>query len=148
MNRKHRKSYIALWLIAAILFTSASAQEANKSKPEQASAFARVDSGQLQGVEADGVISFKGIPFAAAPVGELRWRPPQPTPRWTGVRQAAEFGRSCMQGRGGPPPGAGARAGAPAAVAQGHAASSGASRRACAPGAGRGLPVFERLASS
>src|SRR6185436_3605802 len=54
-------------------------------------------------------------PFAAPPVGELRWRPPQPTPRWTGVRQAAEFGRSCMQGRGfGPPPGAGARPAAPA----------------------------------
>jgi hypothetical protein len=148
MHTMHRKLFNALWLIAVILLTSAIAQEAKKSGPGQAPAVVRVDSGQLQGVEADGVISFKGIPFAAPPVGELRWRPPQPTPRWTGVRQAAEFGRSCMQGRGGPPPGAGARAGAPAAVAQGHAASSGASRRACAPGAGRGLPVFERLASS
>jgi para-nitrobenzyl esterase len=119
MNTKHRKLFNVLWLIAAILLTSASAQEAKKSGPEQASAVVRVDSGQLQGVEADGVISFKGIPFAAPPVGELRWRPPQPTPRWTGVRQAAEFGRSCMQGRGGPPPGAGARAGAPAAATQG-----------------------------
>jgi para-nitrobenzyl esterase len=120
MSSKHRKSFNALWLIAAILLTSASAQEANTSKPEQASAVVRVDSGQLQGVKADCVISFKGIPFAAPPVGELRWRPPQPTPRWTGVRQAAEFGPSCMQGRGGgPPPGAGARAGAPAAAAQG-----------------------------
>ena len=114
-SRKHRKSFIVLLLIAAILLTSASAQEANKSKPEQASAVVRVDSGQLQGVEADGVISFKGVPFAAPPVGELRWRPPQPTPKWTGVRQATEFGRNCMQGRGGPPPGAGARAGAAAA---------------------------------
>jgi para-nitrobenzyl esterase len=119
MNTKHRNLFNALWLILAILISSASAQEANKSKPEQASAVVRVDSGQLQGVEANGVISFKGIPFAAPPVGELRWRPPQPTPRWTGVRQAAEFGRSCMQGRGGPPPGAGARAGAPAAAPQG-----------------------------
>jgi para-nitrobenzyl esterase len=123
MNTWHRKLFNALWLIVAILISSASAQEANKSKPEQASAVVRVDSGQLQGVEADGVISFKGIPFAAPPVGELRWRPPQPTPKWTGVRQAAEFGRSCMQGRGGPPPGAGARAGAPAATAQAPAAA-------------------------
>src|SRR5262245_55159829 len=123
MNTRHRKSFNALWLIVAILFTSASAQEANKSGPEQASAVVRVDSGQLQGVEADGVISFKGIPFAAPPVGELRWRPPQSTPRWTGVRQATEFGRSCMQGRGGPPPGAGARAGAPAATAPAPAAA-------------------------
>ncbi len=120
MSRKYQKSFIALWLLAASLIGSASAQETNKSKPEQAPAVVRVDSGQLQGVEADGVISFKGIPFAAPPVGELRWRPPQPTPSWTGVRQAAEFGPSCMQGRGfGPPPGAGARAGAPVATAPG-----------------------------
>ena len=119
MNTWHRKLFNALWLIVAILISSASAQEASKSKPEQASAVVRVDRGQLQGVEADGVIAFKGIPFAAPPVGELRWRPPQPTPKWTGVRQAAEFGRSCMQGRGGPPPGAGARTSAPAAATQG-----------------------------
>ena len=75
----------------------------------------KVDSGELQGVVADGVVSFKGIPFAAPPVGELRWRPPQPAAKWTGVRQAAEFGADCMQGRFGPPPGAGARAGAPPA---------------------------------
>ena len=64
----------------------------------------RVESGELQGVVADGVASFKGIPFAAPPVGDLRWRPPQPAARWTGVRQAAEFGADCMQGRFGPPP--------------------------------------------
>jgi para-nitrobenzyl esterase len=81
----------------------------------QAPATVRVDGGELQGVVADGVASYKGVPFAAPPVGDLRWRPPQPAPGWTGVRQAAEFGPSCMQGRfGGPPPGAG-RAGAPPA---------------------------------
>ncbi|MBS1790247.1 MAG: carboxylesterase family protein [Acidobacteria bacterium] len=111
----HRKLFNALWLLAATLtlISSASAQEARK--PEQASTIVKIDSGQLQGVESDGVISFKGIPFAAPPVGELRWRPPQPTPKWTGVRQATEFGRNCMQGRMGPPTGAGARPGAPAA---------------------------------
>ncbi len=70
----------------------------------------RVESGELQGVDGDGGASFKGIPFAAPPVGELRWRPPQPAARWTGVRQAAEFGADCMQGRFGPPPAAGAPA--------------------------------------
>src|SRR2546426_1611004 len=109
MNTKQRKLFNALWLLAATLISSASAQEANKRKPEQASAVVKVDSGQLQGVEADGVISFKGIPFAAPPVGELRWRPPQPTPRWTGVRQAGKFGPPCMQQRFRPPPGAAAR---------------------------------------
>lgn len=82
----------------------------------QAPSLARVDGGELEGVVADGVISFKGIPFAAPPVGQLRWRPPQAAPRWTGVRQAAGFGASCMQGRfGGAPPGAGARGVAPPA---------------------------------
>jgi para-nitrobenzyl esterase len=74
----------------------------------------RVDSGQLQGVAADGVISHKGIPFAAPPVGELRWRPPQPVAPWTGVRQAAESGADCMQGRFGPPPAPGVSQTAPA----------------------------------
>ena len=74
----------------------------------------KIDSGELQGEAADGVVSFKGIPFAAPPVGELRWRPPQPAAKWTGVRQATEFPADCMQGRfGGPPPGATGRAGAP-----------------------------------
>src|SRR5687768_1536241 len=75
------------------------------------SAVVRVDSGDLQGVVDDGVESFQGIPFAAPPVGDLRWRPPQPPARWTGVRQATEFGASCMQGRFGPSPAAGAPTG-------------------------------------
>jgi para-nitrobenzyl esterase len=69
----------------------------------------RVDSGELQGVVDDGVVSYKGVPFAAPPVGDLRWRPPQPVAPWKGVRQAAEFGADCMQGRFGPPPAPGAR---------------------------------------
>jgi para-nitrobenzyl esterase len=84
--------------------------------PSQTPPVVRVESGDVQGVVEDGVASFKGIPFAAPPVGELRWRPPQPPVKWTGVRPAVDFGANCMQGRGGgPPPGAGARAGAPPA---------------------------------
>ena len=92
-----------LWcavVLAVIGVGSAASQEAPTP--------VRVDSGQVQGVIADGVESFKGIPFAEPPVGELRWRPPQPAASWTGVRQAAEFGANCMQGRFGPPPAAGA----------------------------------------
>ncbi len=58
---------------------------------------ARLDSGQVQGVVQDGVVSFKGIPFAAPPVGPLRWRPPQPAQSWSGVRQADHYGPDCMQ---------------------------------------------------
>lgn len=64
----------------------------------------RVDSGELQGTLADGVVTFKGIPFAAPPTGELRWRPPQPVAPWTVVRQAAKYGATCMQNRFGPQP--------------------------------------------
>jgi para-nitrobenzyl esterase len=70
----------------------------------------RVESGEVQGVVDDGVAAFKGIPYASPPVGNLRWRPPQPAARWTSARRAAEFGADCMQGRFGPPPAAGAPA--------------------------------------
>lgn len=42
---------------------------------------------------------YKGIPFAAPPVGQLRWKPPQPVTPWQGVRKTTEFGARCMQGR-------------------------------------------------
>ena len=45
----------------------------------------------------DGVRSFKGLPFAQPPVGDLRWREPQPAKNWSGVRTADKFGPTCMQ---------------------------------------------------
>jgi len=56
--------------------------------------------GVLEGVvSADGKVrTFKGIPFAAPPVGPLRWKAPQPPAPWTGVRKASEYGARCMQG--------------------------------------------------
>ncbi|WP_228486725.1 carboxylesterase/lipase family protein [Paludibaculum fermentans] len=45
----------------------------------------------------DGVRSFKGIPFGQPPVGDLRWRPPQPVKNWKGIRKADQFGPRCMQ---------------------------------------------------
>lgn len=47
-----------------------------------------IDSGTIEGVVDNGVLTFKGIPFAAPPVGALRWRPPQPVDSWQGVREA------------------------------------------------------------
>lgn len=58
-----------------------------------------VDSGLVSGIlrSREGVRVFKGIPFAAPPVGNLRWRPPQPPAHWSGVRKADKFGPECMQ---------------------------------------------------
>jgi len=57
----------------------------------------QVESGVLQGVDANGLSIYKGVPYAAAPVGELRWREPQAVRPWTGVRKAVAFAPACMQ---------------------------------------------------
>jgi para-nitrobenzyl esterase len=59
----------------------------------------RIDTGYLSGIH-DAVArldEFRGLPYAAPPVGPLRWKPPQPVAAWTGVRPAARFGPRCMQ---------------------------------------------------
>ncbi len=65
----------------------------------------RTDSGMVLGIPGTNpdITVFKGLPFAAPPVGELRWRAPKPVAPWNGVRKADEFGPMCMQaaGRGG-----------------------------------------------
>lgn len=58
---------------------------------------ATTDTGRVRGTAAGGVEVFRGIPFAAPPVGSNRWRAPQPAARWTGVRDATRFGADCMQ---------------------------------------------------
>jgi para-nitrobenzyl esterase len=56
-----------------------------------------VDGGRIAGTVDRGVRVFKGIPYAAPPVGPLRWRPPQPVVAWNGVRDGAAFGAECPQ---------------------------------------------------
>jgi para-nitrobenzyl esterase len=59
----------------------------------------KIANGTLEGTgpQKSGVRHFKGIPYAAPPVGALRWREPQPVKNWTGVREAKQFGPRCMQ---------------------------------------------------
>jgi para-nitrobenzyl esterase len=65
----------------------------------------KIDSGSLKGTTGASpeVRLFAGIPFAAPPTGENRWKAPQPVTRWNGVRDAIDFAPRCMQGGGGPP---------------------------------------------
>ena len=65
--------------------------------PDDAAPRARVEQGVLAGREADGVASFRGVPYAMPPVGELRWRPPQRAGSWNGVRDASQLGAICIQ---------------------------------------------------
>ena len=56
-----------------------------------------VESGSLRGTVEDELRVYRGIPYAAPPIGDLRWRPPQPALKWEGVRAADQFGRACIQ---------------------------------------------------
>jgi len=58
----------------------------------------RIQSGELVGQQQSDVRIFRGIPYAAAPVGELRWRSPKPFGTWTGIREATQFGAQALQG--------------------------------------------------
>jgi para-nitrobenzyl esterase len=57
----------------------------------------RIESGALQGVDANGLSIYKGVPYAAPPLGDLRWREPQPVKPWKGIRKAIVFAPACMQ---------------------------------------------------
>ncbi|ALM47636.1 carboxylesterase [Flavobacterium psychrophilum] len=82
------KKYVLLLLVIQSML-SAFAQKAPKVKVEQ---------GTLEGITlASGIRTFRGIPFAEPPVGELRWKAPQPPKSWEGVRKADVFGNNAMQ---------------------------------------------------
>lgn len=90
------KNISYLFLIGALLITTiAPGQEVRPVKVEE---------GLLQGTVKNGLTIYKGIPFAAPPVGDLRWRAPQPAAKWEGVKQVVEFRPAPMQG-GNPPSG-------------------------------------------
>src|ERR1017187_1635189 len=63
----------------------------------------KVEGGLVEGIVAENLTVYKGIPFAAPPVGGLRWRPPQSVLAWQGVRKAGQFAPGCMQSMGDPP---------------------------------------------
>ena len=63
----------------------------------EAGLIVRIDSGDIAGAAENGVEAFLGIPYAAPPVGALRWRAPQPVEPWSGVRRATAYGSDCSQ---------------------------------------------------
>ena len=69
----------------------------NQKKGEEVTLQVKTQYGILEGFEEDGVKKFLGVPFAQAPVGELRWKAPQPLQSWEGIREAKAFGNDPMQ---------------------------------------------------
>lgn len=95
------KNILKIELSGLIVFFIAFSLNAQQStEPE-----IKITSGLIKGVTEGDVSVFKGIPFAAPPVGEFRWRPPQLVTAWEGVRDASEFGPNCAQGGRGAAPG-------------------------------------------
>ena len=89
----------AVLLFGIAAFDQAKAADpASVEAPAPASPVVRVAQGEVQGISADGVSVYKGLPFAAPPVGDLRWRAPQPPAKWQGIRAATAFSSSCAQG--------------------------------------------------
>ncbi len=77
-------------LLAAAAVTAPQAAQAQSTE-------VKIDSGAIRGSKDDGVLSWKGIPFAQPPLGDLRWRAPQPVKPWSDVRETTEYSHDCMQ---------------------------------------------------
>lgn len=99
MGVLQRRAWLA-WLLAAAISLSGSAMAtvaiADASQADGGLVVA-TDKGAVQGMVKDGVREFLGIPYAAPPVGDLRWQPAQEHARWQGVRDATAFGSPCPQ---------------------------------------------------
>ena len=103
-----RRLLVALLIAAVVgsLVTAAATAQPAKTKPKPkpklvaAPLVVKTDKGLLRGTTVSGMRAFRGIPYAAPPVGALRWRPPQDVAPWTGARAATAFGPNCAQAGG------------------------------------------------
>lgn len=106
---KIKQSGCFIVLLAIIFFTFACDSSPQKTEstaqPEKVdvsealplTTTVEVTGGTIEGIEQDGIFTYKGIPFAAPPVGDLRWKAPAPVQPWTGVKKADAFACACMQ---------------------------------------------------
>jgi para-nitrobenzyl esterase len=100
MTRLTRAMALAMVAALGITVPAAWARSPATATPPQAVAstrIARVEGGLIAGASASGVTTFLGVPYAAAPVGDLRWRAPRPAAPWTAIRPATAFAPVCRQ---------------------------------------------------
>ena len=90
MTKNHVFAMLAIACVAVLC-------SCTQKKSETITLQVKTQYGVLEGFEEDGVKKFLGVPFAQAPVGELRWKAPQPVQAWEGVREAKQFGDDPMQ---------------------------------------------------
>ena len=89
----------AVFVLVAVVFASTGCANsaADKAALPTAGRTLQIDSGQISGAVDGGTSVYRGIPYAAPPIGPLRWKAPQPVASWSGVRECTVFGPECPQ---------------------------------------------------
>ena len=108
VNRNHRRPLLlAVGLSGVLAFdlgaagaTAVDAKVSATAPDSGRSPIVAIDGGRVRGVTVGGGYMFRGLPYAAPPTGQLRWRAPQPPAKWHGVRDATTFAPSCAPDRG------------------------------------------------
>jgi para-nitrobenzyl esterase len=85
------------WIVALLALTLSSLAHTGAGAAARSGPVVRIDTGRVQGAVTHGVQAFVGLPYARPPIGDLRWRPPQPPASWGNVRAATAFAPACPQ---------------------------------------------------
>jgi para-nitrobenzyl esterase len=96
-EHRGQRGWLRRIVVLAALTCALAPAHAAAADDTTGSLVAHTDRGFVRGIQASGVRQFLGVPYAAAPVGDLRWRPPQQHARWRGIRDATRFGAHCPQ---------------------------------------------------
>ena len=89
-------SSLRRWLVPALVGLALAAVVPSRETQAQNAPEVKIHTGELQGIAERDVLAFKGIPYAAPPVGDLRWREPRAAAPWQGTRKAQTFGAGCI----------------------------------------------------
>jgi para-nitrobenzyl esterase len=97
MFRKCASLFTAALLITLLALPASGCGSREGARPPSTLEVPQLDSGPISGIREDGLWVYKGVPYAAPPVGELRWKEPQPVAPWKEVRACTEYGPACPQ---------------------------------------------------
>jgi para-nitrobenzyl esterase len=96
MKRKISSPFVII-LVAGFIYLLAGCSEKSSNNPEFGECIVKTDAGYVKGLNENGILTYRGIPYAAPPVGDLRWRPPAEVEPWDGVLDATSYGAVCPQ---------------------------------------------------